>query len=55
MMKMCQDKTHFKSIAHRKTKLTRFVNFYIDVRPHQSLNNQTPDEVLLYYFNPKKV
>jgi len=45
IMEMWHHKIQFKSIALRKTKPTRFVNFYNDVRPHQSLNNQTPEEV----------
>ena len=55
IMEMWHHKTHFKSSAHRKTELIRFVNFYNGVRPHKALDNQTPEEVLKHYFNPQKL
>jgi transposase InsO family protein len=55
IMELWHQKTKFNSSAHRKTELIRFVNFYNGVRPHRSLNNQTPEEVLRLYFKPQKL
>ncbi|MER0216803.1 MAG: IS481 family transposase, partial [Nitrosomonas sp.] len=32
-------------------QLLRFINFYNTVKPHKSLNNATPYEILDAYFN----
>ncbi|MPV86864.1 IS481 family transposase, partial [Cardiobacteriales bacterium ML27] len=31
-------------------ELNRFINFYNTVKPHKSLNNATPYEILSHYF-----
>lgn len=54
-MEMWHDKTIFKNRVHRKTELTRFVNWYNTVKPHASLNNQTPLETLINYFYPQEL
>ncbi|MER0203229.1 MAG: IS481 family transposase, partial [Nitrosomonas sp.] len=35
----------------RHIQLLRFINFYNTVKPHKSLNNATPYEILTAYFN----
>ncbi|WP_416362366.1 integrase core domain-containing protein [Nitrosomonas sp.] len=35
----------------RRIQLFRFINFYNTVKPHKSLNNATPYEILNAYFN----
>ena len=52
---MWYNKTRFKSRAHRKQELIRFVNFYNTVKPHKGLNNLTPMEKLIEYFYPQKL
>jgi len=39
------------SPEHRQKELCRFVNFYNTVKPHRSLNGDTPFEVLQAYFS----
>ena len=39
-------KQSFGSPEHRRKELCRFVNFYNTVKPHRSLNGDTPFEVL---------
>lgn len=51
-MQMWHEKTEFKSRAHRKTELIRFVNWYNTVKPHKGIHNQTPMERLIEYFYP---
>jgi len=55
IMDLWHNQTRFKSSAHRKTELIRFVNYYNGVRPHRSLNDQTPEEVLRQYFKPQEL
>jgi transposase InsO family protein len=55
IMDMWHRKTRFKSRAHRQTELIRFVNWYNTVKPHKSLNNQTPLEYLTNYFFPEEL
>jgi transposase InsO family protein len=55
LIELWHEKTVFNSRAHRKQELTRFVNWYNTVKPHASLNNQTPLEVLINYFYPAKL
>lgn len=55
IMELWHDKTVFKSRAHRKQELIRFVNYYNTVKPHASLNDMTPYEFLLNYFYPSKL
>ncbi|HNC41572.1 MAG TPA: integrase core domain-containing protein, partial [Nitrosomonas sp.] len=40
-----------KDCADRRIQLSRFINFYNTVKPHKSLNNATPYEILNAYFN----
>lgn len=55
LIEMWHRKTVFKSRAHRKIELIRFVNWYNTVKPHASLNNQTPLETLINYFYPTEL
>jgi transposase InsO family protein len=48
-------KTIFKSRAHRKVELIRFVNWYNTVKPHRGINNRTPLEQLTEYFYPTEL
>ncbi|SDX34573.1 Integrase core domain-containing protein, partial [Nitrosomonas oligotropha] len=48
---MWHSKIHFKDCADRHIQLLRFINFYNTVKPHKSLNNATPYEILNAYFN----
>ncbi len=48
-------KTVFKSRAHRKVELIRFVNWYNTVKSHQGLNGKTPLEQLTHYFYPEEL
>jgi hypothetical protein len=41
----------FKDNRDRFIQLTRFINFYNNVKPHKGLNNPTPYEILYQYFN----
>jgi transposase InsO family protein len=41
----------FKNRDDRKTQLYRFINYYNAVKPHRSLNNSTPYECLMTYFD----
>ncbi|MER0216768.1 MAG: integrase [Nitrosomonas sp.] len=50
-MDMWHSKIHFKDCADRRIQLLRFINFYNTVKPHKSLNNATPYEILNAYFN----
>ena len=51
IMQMWHEKMEFKDTAHRHIELNRFINFYNTVKPHKSLNMQTPYEILNHYFN----
>ena len=51
LMDMWHSKIHFKDCADRRIQLLRFINFYNTVKPHKSLNNATPYEILNAYFN----
>lgn len=55
LMEMWQNKTVFKSSAHRKNELVRFVNYYNTVKPHKGINGLTPMEKLIEYFFPDSV
>ena len=55
IMDMWHNKTRFKSSAHRKTELVRFINFYNGVKPHKGINGMTPEEKLKEYFYPEKL
>ena len=50
-MDMWHSQTYFKDCADRRIQLFRFINFYNTVKPHKSLNNDTPYEILIVYFN----
>ncbi|WP_082156088.1 integrase core domain-containing protein [Morococcus cerebrosus] len=50
-MEMWHEKQLFDSPEHRRKELYRFVNFYNTVKPHRSLNGDTPFEVLQAYFS----
>jgi len=47
--------TPFNSSAHRKQELRRWVNWYNLMKPHKSLDGETPMEQLIDYFNPQTV
>ena len=51
LMEMWHQQQVFKEAQHRQVELVRFINFYNTVKPHKSLNNQTPYEILVAYFN----
>ena len=51
IMEMWHEKITFKDTAQRHIELSRFINFYNTVKPHKSLNMQTPYEILNNYFN----
>ena len=51
LMEMWHEKQSFDSPEHRQKELCRFVNFYNTVKPHRSLNGDTPFEVLQAYFS----
>jgi len=55
LMQMWHRKTIFKNRAHRRIELIRFVNWYNTVKPHASLNHQTPLETLINYFYPTEL
>lgn len=55
LKRMWHDKTKFKSSAHRKQELIRFVNYYNTVKPHKGINNMTPMEKLISYFYPSEL
>lgn len=50
LMQMWHEKIQFKDPLHRQIELNRFINFYNTVKPHKSLNNLTPYEILQNYF-----
>ena len=51
IMEMWHEKQSFDSPEHRQKELCRFVNFYNTVKPHGSLDGNTPFEVLQAYFS----
>ena len=55
LMEMWHEKTVFKSRAHRKMELIRFVNWYNTVKPHKGIENRTPMEQLINYFYPTEL
>ncbi len=55
LKQMWHSKTKFKSSAHRKQELIRFVNYYNTVKPHKGINNMTPIEKLISYFYPEEL
>jgi len=55
LMEMWHNKTQFKSSAHRKTELIRFINYYNGVKPHKGIDGLTPEEKLKQYFYPDKL
>lgn len=55
LLEMWCQKTEFKSRAHRKQELIRFVNYYNTVKPHKGIGNITPIEKLINYFYPEEL
>lgn len=51
LMDMWHSQISFKDCADRRILFFRFINFYNTVKPHKSLNNATPYEILNAYFN----
>ena len=51
IMEMWHEKQSFDSPEHRQKELCRFVNFYNTVKPHGSLDGNTPFEVPQAYFS----
>jgi len=41
---------HFSDREQRQLSINRFINYYNLVKPHASLNKQTPMEILINYF-----
>ena len=50
LMDMWHSKETFKSSEHRKMSLKRFVNRYNTVKPHKSLHNNSPYEVIEKFY-----
>jgi len=50
LMEMWHNKIEFKSLAHRKKELIRFVNYDNPVKSHKSIDGLTPMEKLIAYF-----
>ena len=55
LLEQWHQKTIFKSRAHRKIELIRFINWYNTVKPHKGLKNNTPMEQLIKYFYPSEL
>src|SRR4030042_5164118 len=55
LLEMWEKKTDFKSSAHTKKELIRFVNYYNTVKPHKGIGNLTPMEKLINNFYPKEL
>jgi transposase InsO family protein len=55
LMDMWYRKTRFKSRAHRKRELIRFVNYYNTVKPQKGIDKLTPMEKLIEYFYPEEL
>lgn len=55
LLSMWHRKTLFKSRAHRKQELVRFINWYNTVKPHKGIDNLTPMEKLIEYFYPQEL
>lgn len=55
LKEMWHHQTKFKSSAHRKQELIRFVNYYNTVKPHKGISGLTPMEKLISYFYPKEL
>ena len=51
LIEMWHQKHVIKDAQHRQVELVRFINFYNTVKPHKGLNNATPYEILMTYFN----
>lgn len=54
-IEMWHEKTEFKNRIHRKTELTRFINYYNTVKPHKGIDGLTPMEKLINYFYPQEL
>jgi transposase InsO family protein len=52
LMEMWHEESVFKDRQERKMLLARFINFYNTVKPHKGIDNQTPYEKLIEYFQP---
>lgn len=50
LMTMWHEQTIFENREDRRISLARFINFYNTVKPHTGINNMTPYEKLLEYF-----
>ena len=50
IMQMWHQQTIFENRQDRQISLARFINFYNTVKPHTGINNMTPYEKLLEYF-----
>lgn len=51
LMEMWHQQHTFKNREDRLLCLNRFINFYNTVKPHKGIDNMTPYEKLLNYFN----
>jgi transposase InsO family protein len=55
LMEMWHQKEIFRDRKIRQISLLRFINFYNTVKPHKGIENMTPYEKLLEYFNDAKL
>lgn len=51
IMEMWHHQETFKDRKNRQTSLNRFINYYNTVKPHKGIDDMTPYEKLLEYFN----
>ena len=51
LMQMWHQQIMFRDAHHRQVELVRFINFCNTVKPRKGLNNATPYEILMTYFN----
>ena len=45
------NETYFESIAHFKEELFKYILYYNKLRPHQGLNGQTPEQLIIHQRN----
>ncbi len=50
IMEMWHQKTEFTSRDHRNQELIRFINYYNTIKPHKGIEDKTPYEKLVEYF-----
>lgn len=45
------NETYFESIQHFKEELFKYILYYNKLRPHQALNGQTPEQIIIHQRN----